>query len=118
VKALHGEEVVLANLIAAAAALKVASLKGCMRAGVLVRREALKLTPYKYGELARSSYGPKPVSPTTVEIGYSAEYAPYVHEIEKRNYTKPGTGWKYLERALIQNGKRVLELMAGEAKLR
>ena len=44
-----------------------------------------------------------------VEIGYTAYYAVFVHEIDK-NYRKPGSSWKFLELALMRTSaiKRII----------
>jgi hypothetical protein len=49
------------------------------------------------------------------EIGFTAFYAVFVHEIQK-NYTVGD--WKYLERALYDNQDRILKIIADRAKVR
>ena len=51
-----------------------------------------------------------------VEIGYSAYYSIWVHEIPFTNYTKPGTQYKYLETAVNQNRSEILKIIAAYSK--
>jgi hypothetical protein len=88
--------------------------------GLLVRRAAAPLTPIDKGNL-RGSQGHKVISGVTsgeigVVIYYTASYAPYVHEIDK-NYQSPGTQWKFLETALMQNTKEILETLRTSARV-
>lgn len=48
------------------------------------------------------------------EIGFTAAYAVFVHEI-KKNYTVGD--WKYLERALYDNQDRILHIISSRAKV-
>ena len=50
------------------------------------------------------------------EIGYTAYYAVYVHEIEKE-YRKPGSSWKYLENTIKENAIKVLDFIVRSAKV-
>jgi len=87
--------------------------------GQAIMADAIPLTPKRYGIL-RGSYYVAPPEPSggsvfsaafgtgpagyTVEIGYGAYYALYVHEMSASyNYTAPGTGPKFLQRAVEQH---------------
>ena len=51
-------------------------------------------------------------------VGYTAKYAPYVHEMPSSfNYTKPGTGPKFLEKAIKNNIKTILDIIQRRAKV-
>lgn len=99
--------------------IKFKSKSGIRKATLLVKRESLKRTPINTGNLRGSAYSlieDRIIGGPRGEIGYTASYAPYVHEINK-NYRKAGTSWKFLEKALKDNRKRILELIKGEVKI-
>lgn len=64
-----------------------------------ILERSLDYVPYDTGKLRNSAYI-KPFS-TGFEIGYTAEYATYVHEIGF-NYHEPPTQYKYLEDAAFE----------------
>lgn len=122
---------------------EIAEISGNVRLGVLestinVLGEALPETPLLTGNLRNSSYiddangkqmaygtdsGKVSVRSTNlrtdmVTIGYRANYAIHVHEIKKQNYTTPGTGWKFLEKALKRNFWAILETIRIKAKIK
>ena len=49
-------------------------------------------------------------------VGYTAYYAPYVHEIPRNKYTKKGTGPYFLMKAFDQNKKEMLKIIKRRAK--
>lgn len=51
-------------------------------------------------------------------LGFSAFYAWYVHEAIDNKFLRPGSGPKFLEAALNRNRKRVLKVIADEAKIK
>lgn len=65
----------------------------------------------------------------SADVGFSANYAVYVHEMNKRYVvghrdTETGVvkrslrkGWKFLERALLENRDRILRIIANEARI-
>lgn len=63
-------------------------------------------------------------TPGSVEVGYTAPYAYYVHEMGKTVYperapihwTTPGTGAKYLERPWVTNRERFIEKIKDAAR--
>lgn len=57
----------------------------------------------------------KPEKGPTAIIGFTAAYAVYVHEIDK-NYRKPGSSWKFLELALMENEQKILDLIKQSVK--
>lgn len=56
--------------------------RGLMKAGLFLQRESQKIVPVDTGNLKNSAYTRKTGSgfSTTVNVGYTAEYAIYVHE--------------------------------------
>lgn len=52
-------------------------------------------------------------------LGFSAHYAPYVHEMgEGVAWKRPGSGPKFFESALKNNEKTIIELIKANAKLK
>jgi hypothetical protein len=91
---------------------------GIIKATLLVKRASLKMTPVDTGNLRGSAYSTifKTVKGYVGEIGYTAAYASAVHET-KRAYRKAGTSWKFLEKALKQNRKKILQIIRQETKI-
>ena len=52
-----------------------------------------------------------------VIMGFSANYAIFVHENVGANFKRPGSGAKFLEAALKRNEKNILETVAKSAKI-
>lgn len=77
----------------------------------LVMNESQKLCPVEFGFLRGSGYVSDPVitadGTILISVGYSSEYAVYVHEIVT-NYHKPPTMAKFLELPLIYRRDRIL----------
>ena len=77
----------------------------------LVMNESQKLCPVEDGFLRGSGYVTDPVimadGTILISVGYSSEYAVYVHEIVT-NYHKPPTMAKFLELPLIYRRDRIL----------
>ena len=109
-----GLDAVLSNLNKEVQKIENRTKSGLIEASLEVKKDTLPLTPIKTGNLRGSCYtltfeeqkGP------AAEIGFTASYAPFVHEINK-NYTVGG--WKFLERALKQNYDRILEIIRRRA---
>ena len=77
----------------------------------LVMNESQALCPVEFGNLRASGYVTDPVvladGTILLSIGYSSEYAVYVHEIVT-NYHKPPTMAKFLELPLIYRSARMI----------
>lgn len=77
----------------------------------LTMNESQKLCPVEDGFLRGSGYVTDPVimadGTILISVGYSSEYAVYVHEIVT-NYHKPPTMAKFLELPLIYRRDRIL----------
>jgi len=52
-----------------------------------------------------------------VIFGFSANYAPYVHELVDKNYRRAGSGAKFLEASVERNKEAVLEIIKNNAKI-
>jgi len=128
--ALRGADVVLANLNKEIKKIEVRSLKSVTMAGLFVKQESQKNAPWRTGNLVNSAY----IRPyrffgkSVCEIGYTASYAPFVHENPRAGKTggvspsghKYGGGrsseirwsrvggWKFLEKALKRNTTKIL----------
>ena len=83
--------------------------------------ESNKETPFNSGDLRKSgkvtmtTYNKGPAG----EVSYGdaeVDYAEKVHEIKKKNYTEPGTGWKYLEKPLKRNAIKYKNYIQSEIK--
>lgn len=51
-----------------------------------------------------------------VEMGFTANYALYVHENMEASFRRPGAGPKFLEDALRRNAREVLQIIAKDIK--
>lgn len=92
---------------------------GMMLAVAHVKGESMEVVPVEYGVLANSAFTDTEINANFVtgRVGYTVEYAPYVHEMPSTyNFTKPGTGPKFLEKPLEDNIKTVESLIAGKAR--
>ena len=93
---------------------------GLMHAALIIRRRSQQLTPVHTGNLKGSAYTqawalPGGLGPGA-EIGYTASYAVFVHEIEA---THKGQGtWKFLEYAMQEKAGEVLKIIRDNARIR
>jgi hypothetical protein len=102
------------NLARAGARIQRGVAAGVYAAALQVKAEAMRRTPKETGNLQQSAYARMVGGTTTTinpiaEVGYTAAYAPYVHEIppppEKsvpggRSATHTIGRWKFLESAM------------------
>ena len=115
--AIEGLDTVLANLNKEIKALGGPKSRGGMRKALLIaRRESVKLTPIDTGNLRNSAFTEVEEEGGVISgiIGYTAAYAPFVHEINA-NYVRGQ--WKFLETALAENHQAILAAIAEEVKL-
>jgi hypothetical protein len=108
----YGADTVIKNMNKEIVKIKTVTSQRLLEVGLLVKGRSMKITPVDKGNLYNSAYSnldkTNPVRPF-VEIGYTASYAVYVHEMpETYNFTKPGTGPKFLERALNESIKEII----------
>lgn len=132
--ALKGLDNVLKNMNAAIQKIEAAGVAGLIKAGVKVRNQGQKETPLEFGKLEQSWYGPDQKQGSygpVVEIGLTASYAPFVHEMVGANFTgprpdsksparqqagKPTAKAKFLEDPLKDNEKSVLNIIASNVR--
>jgi hypothetical protein len=120
---LKGLEAVIANLNKEIKAIEGRSLAGLIRAAVVVRRsteETPPLTPLEFGNLRASWFtnlGYQGSNPF-LTMGYSANYAVYVHEMVGAKFQRPGAGAKWFQAAFRRNKDRILEVIKQEAQIK
>ena len=94
---------------------------GMQEVGLKVKGEAMRITPMRTGNLVNGAFystdtvrkGPR------VRIGYTAKYAPYVHEMpDSTNWTKASSGPKFLERAVKRNTREIIAILRESARVR
>lgn len=113
---LVGTDIVLANLNREIRGIRGRTKKGVRTAALLVKRESQKLTPIDTGNLKGSAYTEVvggDIKPGAI-IGYTANYAPFVHEINK-NYIKGQ--WKFLETAIKNNEFKIIKIIQDSARV-
>jgi hypothetical protein len=111
------KDTILRDMNKAVRQIKGRTLRGVLRAAQLIRRRAVQMTPVDTGNLRSGSYVDGVVVPhfgPMAEVGFTAAYAPFVHEINK-NYV---TGqWKFLQTALHESQKDVLRVIREESRI-
>ena len=115
-----GLDDVMRNLQRELDGIKDRSRTGFIAAGAFIQGEAMAITPVEFGTLVNSAFSvtTPPGAPIVTTIGYTASYAPYVHEMPPTNkFTKPGTGPKFLERPLRDNQQEIINIVRNHGKL-
>ena len=87
---------------------------GLDAAGAFVEGESKELTSIDEGVLINSTFNKQSGSRTkpVQVIGYRAEYAAHVHEMpSSTNWNRPGAENKFLEKAVVRNVSRILNLI-------
>lgn len=115
-----GQKQVLSNLNREIMTIERNTAKGLLAAGLFVEGESNEHTPHDLGALVNSSF----VNPPAVErgkllvlVGYIAKYATFVHEMpESNNFSKPGTGPKFLQNTLFGNTRKILAIIKSRVK--
>ena len=129
---IEGIDEVLKNLNREIADIKDKTLGGLLAAGFIILRESSLHVPVEYGNLRGSGYVRRAQSSMlneeSVEIGYTAAYALWVHEnIEMKLQGQPrpsgkGVYWgpdghaKFLERALMDKSSAIIAEITKRAK--
>lgn len=109
-----GLRTVLGNMVKAHEQINAGKRRGLRKAGLIILREALQITPVDQGNLRASGYSDlDPIAARYVEIGYTAHYAPYVHELEQTQSGEP----KFLQKAVNRKQGEAFEAMREESKL-
>lgn len=105
----------LNDILTKLTSVKDVGLSGVTQGVMLIRAESQKICPVGItGNLINGAY--TDVNTTgdviTGEVGYKADYAPYVHEMPAgTNWKKPSAENKFLEKSLTRNEKGVLTLI-------
>lgn len=111
------------------------AFKGARKAGLFIQGEAQEITPQKTGTLVNSAFtdSERTKKKFRVRVGFTAKYAPHVHEmpdpkvtqpggfalkVRHVNWTKKGTGNKFLEKAVVNNLKKILDIIWFSARLK
>lgn len=126
-----GIEKVMKNLNAEVKKIKGQTMGGLLAGGAIVQRESMKRVPVEYGNMRASAFTRKAMDTTermAVEVGYTAFYAPYVHENMEQSLKgqprKSGLGvyWgpagepKFLQNAVQDKTTEVVAAIARHAK--
>lgn len=124
---IHGVQVFLKQVNNYHEELIKKSMAGLIKCQNTLIKEAMQITPWKTGNLARSYSAPIPTvtgNQVVATVENSAEYAVRVHEMpdprlarsdrgqlipKPVNWSKEGTGNKFLERPLFANANKFLE---------
>lgn len=120
---LKGVENVIKNLNREIVKIRGRNRKGLLRAAIYLRRRMDKVSPLiPVGETGnlRDSWFTEPFGSKdmpAVRLGFSVEYAWYVHENIGAHFKRPGAGAKFLQARLEQDRKQILEIIASEAKV-
>lgn len=99
------------------------SAQGLLDASIHIRRDMEKSEPkipIDTGNLraswfanpVRGKYGPG------VLMGFTANYAVYVHENMEASFKRPGSGAKFLEAALLRNKQKIVEIIRNSAAVK
>lgn len=125
VKQIKGVDKLMRNLNRELRQIKGRSIQGMIKAAAFIRSDMEKvppLIPLDTGNLRASwfvtsgSISGRPF----VQMGFTAEYAFFVHEMMGNNidWNRPGSGGKFLESALRRNHERIIDIIAQDAKIR
>ena len=138
-----GLNTVLRNLAQESKAIEGRTLKGLIRGAIIIKRDMLQTpptVPWKTGNLVGSFFivtskgsvqqgmpsegldvalaevvtfdGP------AVTLGFGAEYAVFVHEMVGANFTKEGSGAKFMISSLNNTRQKVLAVIREEARIK
>jgi len=115
----EGIEIVNANLKREVAKIEGDTFRGVKIALAWLSGVVLKLTPVDFGILRNSIFTSATKRKGVIDaiIGFTAEYAPFVHEKISANFKAPGTQAKFLEEPVMENQTEILQIIAKEARL-
>lgn len=115
--AVNNVTVILKNLNREIKAIENRTRSGLAAAALVVKAAALKETPVDTNNLRGSAFTETFDTPDgpAATIGYTAEYAVYVHEIDK-NYVVGN--FQFLRNALMNNQTRVLKIIERSARIK
>jgi len=120
---IKGMDNVLRNLNKELAKVEKFSMKGLIRAVVVIRRDMDKtspLIPIDEGNLRASWFtDPRQTSKGPfIRFGFTAFYSWYVHEMVGANFKRPGAGAKFLEASMKRNKNKIMRILKEEAKVK
>lgn len=103
---------------------------GLKAAGLFIKGEAVERAPAEFGVLRNSAFsqGERRRTGSVVKVGFTAEYAAFVHEApmklkgQPRGGNRKGTFWsngenKFLEKAVKFNIPKIIKIIADRAKI-
>lgn len=92
--------------------------RGVRLALLWLKGKVLDVTPIEFGILRNSAFTDVEKTSDGVDgvIGFTADYAPHVHENTKANFNAPGTKAKFLEEPIIENSDGILQIIKQQAK--
>ena len=115
---IEGVREVIKNLIGTSADVEKKVIKGLVKAALFIQRESQLIVPVDTGTLKNSAFTRKYQSVrgagTVVVVGYTADYAIYVHEDLKARH-KEGKSAKFLEKPIREKRTEILEIIRKEA---
>lgn len=89
--------------------------KGLKAAMIFIIGEAIPMTPLEHGVLRGSAF--TDVDDQKARVGFTARYAPFVHEMpDTNNFTTPDTGPKFLQRAIFENTRTIINIIKKRAR--
>ena len=122
-----GMDIVLGNLNREIMKIQERSMAGLIESAMLIRRDMEKtqpLIPLDTGNLRASWFVTeyKKEKKFGLIMGFSANYAVFVHEMvdrgsKKINWSRPGSGPKFLEEALKRNTEQILKIIRDNAEI-
>jgi hypothetical protein len=126
----RGFDDVMKNLNDQIHGIKNRSMAGLLEAGLKIEAASNTRVPRQYGNLAGSSYTRAAQDGSlSVEVGYTASYAVYVHEnLEMKLHGEPRSSglsvyWgpngenKFLEKTVTMNEKAIVDIVMKRAKI-
>ena len=119
--AVTGLNDVIKNLKREMGEIEGGTVQGLRKVGLFVENESNEIVPQDKGVLINSSFSNADIvnGVPVARIGYTAKYAPIVHEMPTSfNYTKPGTGPKFLEKAVKNNVQAILGIIRKSARVK
>jgi len=120
---IEGFEKVMANLHKEVARIEGVTVSGLQLAAAKIRVDMDKtepLIPVDKGNLRASWFVSsfRTLKGPGVVMGFSANYAAWVHEMVGAHFRKKGAGAKFFEASIKRNEKAVLEIIRNNAKIR
>lgn len=129
-KAVKGTEDVLQALNREIYGIHERTLAGLLKGGLIIQRDAQLHVPVEYGVLKQSAYTRPGADKLSVEVGFSAAYAGYVHEnLEMKLKGEPrpsglGVYWgprgeaRFLANAVERTREKVLKAIQKDAEIK